>query len=135
VVERIKEVVLNRHSRYRKDIASASQNIKFQHRPTALPFLPPGIHKIITPPAIELVRQQHLLCQQETRKPYTGDFERTYGLPCSHSLQSLEETRTPLGLHFFKDDHWYYERRECPSIDIYSSQTESSRIGALNRTG
>ena len=57
VVERIKEIVHNQYSKYQKDIAAAHYSIKFQYKLAAMPFLPPRIHKIITPTAIELVRQ------------------------------------------------------------------------------
>ena len=61
VVERIKEMVYNQYSRYQKDIATAHLSIKFQHKPAAMLFLPPRIHETITPIAIELVQQQHIL--------------------------------------------------------------------------
>ena len=77
-----------------------------------MPFLPSGIQDIITPAVIELMQQQHLLRQQNTtsRRPCTGSFTRIHGLPCSHTLQSLEDSRTPLGMNHFEDDHWRYKR-------------------------
>jgi hypothetical protein len=56
VVERIKEIVYNQYSKYQKDITTAHHSIKFQHKPAAILFLPPRIHKIITPIVIELVQ-------------------------------------------------------------------------------
>jgi hypothetical protein len=56
MIERIKEMVLNQYNIYRKDLDSARHNIKFQHKPAAVTFLPEGIHDTITPAAIELVR-------------------------------------------------------------------------------
>ena len=83
-----------------------------------MPFLPPRIHETITPIAIELVRQQHILRQQDTRRPCTGSFTRIYGLPCSHTLQLLEETRTLLGMNHFEDDYWRYHRQQGPSFEV-----------------
>ena len=83
-----------------------------------MPFLPPRIHKTITPTVIELVRQQYLLREQDARRPCTGSFTRIYGLPCSHMLQSLKETRTLLGMNHFEDDHWRYYRRQGPSFEV-----------------
>jgi hypothetical protein len=117
VFERIRHMVLNQYTRYQKDIGIARQHVKFQHRPAVLPFLPLGIHKIVTPPAIELIRQQHLLCKQDRfQTSCTGSFKKTNGLPCSHTLQSLEEIGRPLDLSYFEDDHWHYHRRQGLSI-------------------
>jgi hypothetical protein len=117
VVQRIKEMILNQYNKYRKDIATARHTIKFEHKLDAMPFLPPGIHNIVTPPAIEQVRQQELLRQQhyaECRiEPCTGGFRKIYGLPCSHSLQQMRNLGSTLHLNHFDDDHWRYE-----SIDM-----------------
>lgn len=117
VVERVKDMILNQYSRYQKDIASKYQNTRFNHR---MPFLPQGIHQIITPPAIEHIRKQDLLRQLDSsqRKPCTGTFKRIYGLPCSHILQNLKEAGSPLTLSHFEDDHWRYQRQSRPLIPI-----------------
>jgi hypothetical protein len=36
---------------------------RFQHKLESMPFLSPGIHDVLTPPAIERIRQQDLLRQ------------------------------------------------------------------------
>jgi hypothetical protein len=122
VVQIIKEMIHNQYNKYRKDIATAQHTIGFDHKLEAMPFLPPGIHRIVTPPAIEHVRQQELLRQkhwQECRiEPCTGSFERTYGLPCSHKLQMLINIRSILHLDHFQDDHWRYKRRQGQSISM-----------------
>ena len=50
-------MVYNQYSKYQKDITIAHYSIKFQYKLVAILFLLPRIHKIITPTAIELVRQ------------------------------------------------------------------------------
>lgn len=118
VVDRIREMVHNQYSRYQKSIASAQMSVKFRHMTSNLPCLPADIHGIITPPAIELIRQQYMLCQQHSRKPCTGSFKKTYGLPCSHMLQSIRGLGRKLDLTHFDDDHWRYQRRQGLSITI-----------------
>jgi hypothetical protein len=122
VVHRIKEMVHNQYNKYRKDIATAQHTIKFEHKPEAMPFLPSGIHRIITPSAIEHVRQQELLRQEHYAEgrlePCTGSFGRIYGLPCSHTLQILRNLTSRLQLSHFDDDHWRYKRRQGQSVNM-----------------
>lgn len=124
VVERIKEMVLNQYSRYQKDIATNQISLKFQHKVAELPFLPCGVHQIITPPAIELVRQQYLLLKQRPRKPCTGTFKRIYGLPCSHILQASSGFGRKLDLIHFDEDHWRYRRQHSPNMAIAPRQNQ-----------
>lgn len=116
VVTRITDMILNQFGAYQKKIATARHTTKFQHKHELLPFLPAGIHNIITPAAIELIRQQDLLRKKDVeqpagRKPCTGSFTRIYGLPCRHTLQSLIDIGSPLQLNCFEDDHWRYQRQ------------------------
>ena len=88
-----------------------------------MPFLPPGIHEILTPPAIECIRQQDLLRQKEQRQrrgahPCSGLFEKTNGLPCRHTLQHVVTAGSKLRLNHLYDDHWRYERERGPSIPL-----------------
>jgi MULE transposase domain len=57
VVKRIKEMILSQYNKYRKSIADAKSTIKFAHKPQEMLYLPLGIHEIVTPPAIEHIRQ------------------------------------------------------------------------------
>jgi hypothetical protein len=122
VVHRIKEMVYNQYNKYRKEIATAQHSIKFEHKNDVMPFLPSEIHRIVTPPAIEHVRQQELLRQKHNEEyriePCTGSFRKVYGLPCSHTLQQLREIGSRLHLNHFDDDHWRYRRREGQSINM-----------------
>ena len=86
-----------------------------------MPFLPPGIHDVLTPPAIERIRQQDLLRQKEQRQrrgghPCSGLFEKTNGLPCRHTLQEVMAARSTLRLNHLYDDHWRYQRDQGPSV-------------------
>jgi hypothetical protein len=120
VVKNIEHMVLNQYNRYRNQLASARNTIKHAHRLEKMPFLPPDIHSTITPPAIEHVRKQHELRKKHQRErcfyPCTGTFERINGLPCYHTLQSMENIGSPLQMRHFDDDHWHYRRREGHSI-------------------
>jgi hypothetical protein len=121
VVQRIEHMVLNQYNKYRDQIASAKNKIKHEHRLEKMPFLPPDIHSTVTPPAIEHVRKQHELRQKHRRErrvhPCTGSFERINGLPCYHTIQSMEDRGSSLRMAHFDDDHWRYQRREGPSMD------------------
>src|SRR2546423_5242461 len=100
VVERIEHMVHNQYNKYRNQIASAKNKIKFEHRLEKMPFLPSGIHNTITPPAIEHVRKQDELRQKYRKEnrfhPCTGTFEKINGLPCYHTLQSMENVGSSL---------------------------------------
>jgi uncharacterized protein YktA (UPF0223 family) len=95
VVQKIKEMIFNQYIKYRTNIASAKHTLKFEHKPEAMPFLPPGIHKTITPAAIELVRKQDLLSQKHHEEGYcppcTGSFEKIHGLPCYHAINRSKD--------------------------------------------
>ena len=120
VVERIENMVLNQYNKYRDQIASARNRIKYEHRFEKMPFLPIDIHRTITPPAIEHVRKQDELRQKYRRErrfyPCTGSFERINGLPCYHTIQSVENAGSSLRMAHLDDDHWRYQRREGHSI-------------------
>lgn len=88
-----------------------------------MPFLPPSIHEVLTPPAIELIRQQDLLRQKEQRQrrgrhPCSGLFEKMNGLPCRHTLQEVTISGSKLRLNHPYDDHWRYQREQVPSIPL-----------------
>ncbi|KAK7178632.1 hypothetical protein PSPO01_15326 [Paraphaeosphaeria sporulosa] len=122
-VERMHKMVKSQHNKYRKDLASSKHSVKFEHRLAAMPFLPPGIHDILTPPAIERIRQQDLLRQQEQRQrrgghPCSGLFEKINGLPCRHTLQEVVTARSTLRLNHLYDDHWRYQREQGPSVRL-----------------
>ena len=91
VVERIEQMVKSQYNKYKKEIASSRHSTKFQHKLDLMPFLPHGIHNILTPPAIERIRQQDLLRQKEQSQrrgghPYSGLFKKTNGLLCRYTL-------------------------------------------------
>src|SRR5579871_5252595 len=47
--------------------------------------------------------------------PCSGLFEKTSGLPCNHTLQSVRNSGSMLLLGLY-DDHWRYERKQGQSI-------------------
>jgi hypothetical protein len=55
VVGRIEQMVKSQYNKYKKEIASSKHTTKFQHKLESMPFLPPGIHDVLTPPAIERI--------------------------------------------------------------------------------
>ena len=120
VVERIGHMVENQYNKYMNAIASAHTKINFEHRLEKMPFLPTGIHRTITPPAIEHVRKQNEMLQKHRRehsfRPCTGSIQRINGLPCYHTLQSIENIGSSLRMSHFDDDHWCYQRRGGHSI-------------------
>jgi hypothetical protein len=123
VVASIEQMVKSQYSKYAKEIASSKHRTKFQHKLESMPFLPPGIHDVLTPPAIERIRQQDLLRQKEQRQrrgghPCSGLFEKTNGLPCRHTLQEVMAARSTLRLNHLYDDHWRYEREQGSSVFI-----------------
>ena len=79
-----------------------------------MPYLPPGIHNIITPSAIKLIRKQFEAykrdLQQRRTLPCSSSFERIYGLPCRHTLQSWRNMGVRLRIDHIRDSHWYYRR-------------------------
>ena len=100
-----------------------------------MPFLPPGIHNVLTPPAIERIRQQDLLRQKEQRQhqgghPCSGLFEKTNGLPYRHTLQEVAVAGSTLRLSHLYDDHWRYQRDQGPSFHL-SSRPHSSVLEPL----
>jgi hypothetical protein len=123
VVASIEQMVKSQYSKYAKEIASSKHRSKFQHKLESMPFLPPGIHDVLTPPAIERIRQQDLLRQKEQRQrrgehPCSGLFEKTNGLPCRHTLQEVMAARSTLQLNHLYDDHWRYQREQGSSVFI-----------------
>jgi hypothetical protein len=122
VVGRIEQMVKNQYNKYRKDIASSKHSIKFKHTPASTPLLPPGLHDILTKPAIERIWKQDQLQQKEQRQlyrqPCSGLFEKTYGLPCRHTIQELKDSGQRLSLNYPYDDHWCYQREQGPSIRL-----------------
>ncbi|KAF2844539.1 hypothetical protein T440DRAFT_473290 [Plenodomus tracheiphilus IPT5] len=95
-----------------------------------MPFPPPGIHDILTPPAIERIRQQDLLRQKEQQQrrgghPCSGLFEKTNGLPCRYTLQEVMAARSTLQLNHLYDDHWRYQRGNGSSVRSSSRPYQS----------
>jgi hypothetical protein len=92
-------MVKNQYSKYAKEIASSKHRTKFQHKLESMPFLPPRIHNVLTPPAIKRIRQQDLLHQKEQRQrrgghPCSGLSKKTNGLSCRHTLQEEMAARS-----------------------------------------
>jgi hypothetical protein len=121
MTSRIKQRVESQYSKYAKEIASSKHRTKFQHKLESMPFLPPGIHDVHTPPDIERIRQQDLLRQKEQRQrrgghPCSGLFEKTNGLPCRHRLQEAMAARSKLRSNHLYGDHWRYQREQGPSV-------------------
>jgi hypothetical protein len=145
VVARIKQIVESQYSKYAKEIASSKHRTEFQHKLESMPFLPPGIHDVLTPPDIERIRQQDLLRQKEQRQrrgghPCSGLFEKTNGLPCRHRLQEAMAARSKLRLNHLYGDHLCYQRKQGCSVfsspKPYQSVLEpptSQTRGALRR--
>lgn len=108
-------MIFNQFGNYQKDIGTAKHALKFSHK--QMQYLPPGIHLMVTPAAIELVREQDLLFQKHQSEGYippcTGSFTRIHGLPCYHEI-----CRNQQGLQFshFNDDHWRYQRQQGQSL-------------------
>jgi hypothetical protein len=130
VIARIEQMVKSQYSKYAKEIASSKHRTKFQHKLESMPFLPPGIHDVLTPPAIERIRQQDLLRQKEQQQqrgghPCSGLFEKTNGLPCRHTLQEVIAARSELRLNYLYDDHWRYQREHGPSMRSSSRPYQS----------
>lgn len=122
VVERIGHMVHNQYNKYRDQLASSRNKIKFEHRSEKMPFLPPDVYYTVTPPALDHVRKQDELRQKHLRerrsRPCTGFFEKTNGLPCCHTLQAMKDTGSSLRMSHFNDDHWHYQRKEEHSITV-----------------
>jgi len=95
-----------------------------------MPFLPPGIYDVLTPPAIERIQQQDLLRQKEQRQrcgghPCSGLFEKTNSLPCRHTLQEVIAARSTLQLNHLYDNYWRYQRKQGPSVFLSSRPYQS----------
>jgi hypothetical protein len=121
VVERIKAMVENQYSKFQKDIASAQHVIKAQHSFKKMPYLPTGVHNTITTAAIEIIREQFTLYQQNLKRnrllPCTGGFETINGLPCRHTLKRFWDAGVKLQLDHIIDPHWFYRRANGQSIN------------------
>src|SRR5579871_913177 len=122
VVGRVEQMINSQYNKYRKEIASSKHSIKFKHKLESMPFLPPDSHNVLTPPAIEHIRQQDLLLQKHQKErrgmhPCSGLFEKTNGLPCYHTLKAVRKSGSMLLLDLY-DDHWRYERKQGQSIHL-----------------
>lgn len=131
VVGRIEQIVKSQYNKYAKEIASSRHSTKFQHKLESMPFLPPGIHDVLTPPAIERIRQQDLLRQKEQQQPRGGHpcsglFKKTNGLPCRYTLQEVMAARSTLRLNHLYDDHWRYQREQGPSALLFPRPHQST---------
>ena len=115
VVHQTKEMILTQYSKYMKSLADAKHTIKFSHKPQKMPYLPSGIHDMITPRAIEHVRQQELLSLKHRENnhypPCTHSFETVYGLPCYHTITRYKEWGQQIPIDQFDTEHWRYQRR------------------------
>jgi len=129
VVGRIEQMINNQYNKYRKEITSSKHSIKFKHKLESMPFLPPGSYSVLTPPAIELIRQQDLLLQKHQRQrggmhPCSGLFKKSNGLPCYHTLQAIRNSGSTLLLNLY-DDHWRYERKQGQLIHLSPRPNQS----------
>jgi hypothetical protein len=132
VVERIEQMVNSQYNKYKKMISSSRHSTKFAHSLESIPFLPTGIHDVLTPPAIERIRQQEILRQKKQKQPRSnhpcsGLFEKTNGLPCHHTLQSVSRSGSTLRLDYPYDDHWRYQREQGQSIQVSPRPYQSVR--------
>jgi hypothetical protein len=122
VVGKIKEMVLNQYSRYRKDIGTAQHTIRSKQGLKVLPFLPENIHQVVTPAALDLLRKQFELHLESVKTgketSCTGNHSRVYGLPCWHQLRVALATESSFGLDYFEEDHWRYKRQQGPSMIV-----------------
>jgi hypothetical protein len=119
-VDVIKEMVLNQCNAYDKDLATARFNIQTRH--TGGELFVENIHQYITPPALDYVLEQNKLRQDNIKhnrtKPCTGTFERTRGIPCSHTIQSILDRGSKVSMLAFKDEHWHFQRRSGSSVIV-----------------
>ena len=99
--------------------AAGSIKTKFRH-----PLLKDLVN-FITPPALELVREQIRLADAaaverersgDVGKPCTNRFTTQYGLPCWHVIRSRRRSNTGLVLDDF-DKHWHFVNPVAPEID------------------
>ena len=122
VIHQLKEMILTQYKKYIKSLADAKHTIKFNHKPSKMPYLPPGIHDIVTPKAIEHVRQQELLSQKHRENgfnpPCTHSFERIYGLPCYHTINRYKQWGERIPIDQFDNDHWRYQRQTGRDIPL-----------------
>ena len=72
-------------------------------------WLDPGINSEITPKALRELIKQHKYSQDGRETNCTGTFERSMGIPCRHTLQSLINLSIKVKAeHFHK--FWRFER-------------------------
>jgi hypothetical protein len=95
-----------------------------------MPFLPRSIYDVLTPPAIERIRQQDLLRQKEQRQRrsqhlYSGLFKKTNSLLCRYTLQEVITARSTLRLNHLYDNHWRYQREHSLSVRSSSRPYQS----------
>jgi hypothetical protein len=122
VVEKITQMVQKQYVNYKQKVSIDESSRKEFHTFKRMPYLPPGIHSVVTSAAIELVRKQDILrldkLEKRTTLPCTGSFKQVYGLPCYHDIQQAIETKRPLQMSQFNDEHWYYKRTSGQPIDM-----------------
>ena len=125
-VQRIHAMVTHQYSAYKKAISSAHLTVRFRHSARAMPYLPDGVHKLITPAAIEHVRQQFELEERMTAEnrdpPCSGMFKRIFGLPCRHTMRSVWRLGGKLEMRHFPDEHWHFNAQRQRSISLPPSQ-------------
>jgi hypothetical protein len=130
VATRIKQMVQSQSNKYQKGLASARYTTKFNHTLKAMPFLPEGIHSLLTPVAIERIRQQGLLIEEHQRDPRnrrlcSGFFQKKNGLPCYHTLQNFIRAKSTVPLNYPFDNHWRYQRQQGRSMPLPLRQFET----------
>jgi hypothetical protein len=121
VVGNIEQMVQSQHNKYTKDLGSGKHSVKFRHKLESAPFLPHNLSDILTPAALEHIKQQEELRLKAQRAgcchPCSGLFEKANGLPCHHTMQRAANSVVPLLFPY--DDHWRYKRlQQGQSIDV-----------------
>lgn len=54
---RMEQLIQSHYNKYQKDVSSALMRTKSSHLPEAMPYLPLGIQRVLTPVALELIRK------------------------------------------------------------------------------
>ena len=74
-------------------------------------WMDPEINLKVVPQALKLLKQQYELTLQPTFKPHecTGEFERTMGVPCGHTIHNLMALNRKISAAHF-NIYWLYNR-------------------------
>jgi hypothetical protein len=121
VVDNIELMIGNKKDEFEAKLTRVTGSIKTKFRHPLLKDLV----NFITPPALELVREQIRLADAaaverersgDVGKPCTNRFTTQYGLPCWHVIRSRRRSNTGLVLDDF-DKHWHFVNPIVPEID------------------